>query len=70
MIGIVGKKKEEWKVNENGTVSAFVQNVVKDILGDIRGTKGYSFCCKAEYPNIPKVSQSSIYYFITFTFTF
>ena len=48
------KKEEDWKVNENGTVSAYCSKCGrKDIVGDIRGTRGYSSCCKAEYQNKP-----------------
>ena len=48
------KKEEDWKVNENGTVSVYCSKCGrKDIVGDIRGTKGYSSCCKVEYQNMP-----------------
>ena len=47
------KKEKEWKVNENGTVAAYCSGCgKKDILGDIKGTKGYSSCCFKEYQNV------------------
>ena len=48
------KKEEEWKINENGTVSAYCSKCgKKDILGNVQGTRGNSSCCFKEYKNTP-----------------
>ena len=49
------KKEEEWKLNSNGSVSAYCSKCgKKDILGSVQGTRGYSSCCFKEYQNAPR----------------